>query len=161
MKTIFLSMLAIFCGIMANAQINIQMKPINIQSAATIEKIKIPFTQPPLVHNDGGWEKGPSNWTASNQFPLSYRGGLLFLDRGANGLIRYLMIEIKFKEAGSIEVTANSMTVTAPGFNGWKTVFGKTGQTVKQTIMTREGDFGKEINLYLKNFKPYKKSQVN
>lgn len=159
MKKMLIICLLIGLGTAALAQV-ILPKPASSQGNA-VEKIKIPFTQPPLVHNDGGWEKGPSNWAASAKFPLAYRGGLLFLDRGANGLVRYLMMEIQFREAGSIDVAASSMASTAPGFNGWKTVFGKANQTIKQTIITKESEFGKEINLYLKNFRPYKKSQVN
>lgn len=149
-----------FVGLAAKAQITLP-KPVSLQSMSTTEKIKIPFVQPPLVHTDGGWEKGPSAWANSVKFPIAYRGGLLFLDRGTSGVVRYLMIEIQFKEAGSIELAANSMSTTAQGFNGWKTVFGKANQTVKQTVISKESDFGREISLYLKNFRPYQKSQVN
>lgn len=40
-----------------------------------MEIIKVILSQPPLLHNDGGWEKGPSLWATSTKFPIEYRGG--------------------------------------------------------------------------------------
>jgi hypothetical protein len=147
----------------SKAQIRSQV-PLKIQIATSesdTEKIKISFPQPPTLHDDGGWEKGPSNWLAAIKQPVTYRSGLLFLDRKTNGLIKYFMVELRFAKAGTIDVTANSMAISRPGKNIWKTVFGKENEVVKQTIMCTESDFGTEMYLYLKNFRPYKRTQVN
>ena len=132
-----------------------------VKTTTDLEKIKIPFTQSPLLHDDGGWEKGPSLWTNSSKYPVSYRGGLLLLDRKTNGMVRYISINIRFKQTGSIEVTANSSGSTSVGFNTWKFLYGKEGQEQTLTFITKEAEFGREINLYLKNFKPYQHTQVN
>jgi hypothetical protein len=126
-----------------------------------IEKIKISFPQPPTVHDNGGWEKGPSNWLPAAKESIAFRSGLLFLDRKQNGLVKYFMVEIRLTKAGSIDLTANSMATSKPGKNTWKTISGKENEVVKQTFICTENDFGTEMYLYLKNFRPYKRSQVN
>jgi len=161
-KILILAFLSLACqGI--KAQIRSQV-PIKIQlptGQTDIEKIKISFTQPATLHDDGGWEKGPSNWQPAVKQPVNYRSGLLFLDRKKNGLIKYFMVEVKFNKAGTIDLTANSMAASSAGKNTWKTIFGKENEVVKQTIICTESDFGTEMFLYLKNFRPYKRSQVN
>ncbi|MET4081883.1 hypothetical protein ABIB40_001834 [Pedobacter sp. UYP30] len=124
-----------------------------------MDVIKIPFPQAPLLHDDGGWEKGPSNWVMSKKFPVEYTGGLLLLDR--NGMVHYLIAEVKFSEPGSIEISANSMGNSFIGLHPFKRVFGKKGEKVEMSIITKEKDFGNEINLYLKDFKPSHTQQVN
>jgi hypothetical protein len=154
-------LIAAFLGLAylgSKAQIRLQV-PLKIQTE--IEKIKISFPQSPTVHDDGGWEKGPSNWLPALKEPVIYRSGLLFLDRKQNGLVKYFMVEIRFSQAGAIDLTANSMATSKPGQNIWKTIYGKENEVVKQTIICTESDFGSEMYLYLKNFRPYKRTQVN
>ncbi|TCD28572.1 hypothetical protein EZ456_04060 [Pedobacter psychrodurus] len=163
MKKMLILALLGFTYLGSSAQIRSQV-PVKTQlptSQTDIEKIKISFPQPATLHDDGGWEKGPGNWLAALKQPVNYRAGLLFLDRKTNGLIKYFMIEIRFVKAGAIDLTANSMVTSQPGKNTWKTVFGKENEVVKQTIMCSESDFGTEVYLYLKNFRPYKRTQVN
>ncbi|KQM77165.1 hypothetical protein ASE74_18070 [Pedobacter sp. Leaf216] len=161
-KIIIVAFLGLIC-LGGKAQIQSQV-PIKIQIATSrsdTEKIKIPFPQPATLHDDGGWEKGPSNWQTSSKFPVSYRSGLLFLDRKKNGLIKYFMVEIRFNKAGAIDLTANSTATSKSGKNTWKTVFGKDNEVLKQTIICTESDFGTEMYLYLKNYRPYRRTQVN
>jgi len=155
-----------FLGLLSlgsKAQIQSQV-PLKLQIATSqsdTEKIKISFPQSATLHDDGGWEKGPSNWQTAVKYPVIYRSGLLFLDRKKNGLIKYFMVEIRFAKAGTIDLTANSMAISKAGKNTWKTIFGKENEVVKQTLICTESDFGTEMYLYLKNFRPYKRSQVN
>ncbi|RZL50848.1 MAG: hypothetical protein EOP00_02305 [Pedobacter sp.] len=136
-------------------------KPLADKSTAIngMEVIKIPFPQAPTLHSDGGWEKGPSSWTSSRKFPLEYRGGLLLLNR--NGMVHYLAPEIWFKEDGSIEISANSMGNSFIGLHPFKRIFGKKGEKKSLSVITKEAEFGTELNIYLKDFKPYKQQQVN
>ncbi|RBQ06689.1 hypothetical protein [Pedobacter miscanthi] len=155
----FLSLLSLG----GRAQIRSQV-PVNIQianSQSDTEKIRIPFPQPTTLHDNGGWEKGPGNWQQAIKHPVAYRSGLLFLDRKKNGLIKYFMVEIRFDKAGTIDLTANSMATSKAGKNTWKTIFGKQNEVVKQTIICTENDFGTEMYIFLKNFRPYRRSQVN
>ena len=163
MKKILIAMFLGLIVLCSKAQIRSQvpLKPQEFINQSKTEKIKISFPQPPTLHDDGGWEKGPSNWLPAVKAPVFYRSGLLFLDRKKNGLFKYFMIEIRFIQAGSIELTANSIASGRPGVNIWKTISGGENAVVKQTIICTEEDFGTEMYLYLKNFRPYKKSQVN
>ena len=166
MKNIILIILALI-GQSAMAQIQSQrpiivaQRPAKPQGQAIngMEVIKISFPQPPTLHSDGGWEKGPSVWTAAKKFPVEYRGGLLLLDR--NGMVHYLAPEILFKEDGSIELSANSMGNSFIGLHPFKRIFGKKGEKKPLSIITTEKEFGNEINIYLKDFKPYRSQQVN
>ncbi len=138
----------------------LKMEKPKVSGAITgTEVIKIPLNQPPLMHTDGGWEKGPSPWMASKKFPIEYRGGLLLLNR--NGMVHYLVPEILFKEDGSIGVSANSMGNSFIRLHPFKRIYGKKGEKKSLSIITNEKEFGNEINIYLEDYKPYTKQQVN
>ncbi|WP_316828924.1 hypothetical protein [Pedobacter miscanthi] len=155
----FLGLLSLESRSQIRSQVPIKIQISNSQSDT--EKIRIPFSQPTTLHDDGGWEKAPGNWQPAVKHPVACRSGLLFLDRKKNGLIKYFMVEIRFDKSGTIDLTANSMAASTAGKNTWKTIFGKENEVVKQTIICTENDFGTEMYLYLKNFRPYKRSQVN
>ena len=150
---------------MALAQINkpviIKRLPIENKNiiANKTEAYQINLSQPPVLHSDGGWEKGPSPWVDSKNYPFKYRGGLLLLNR--KGMVCYLMTEFLFRENGSIEVSANSMEGSPIGLHPFKRIYGKVGQITKLTVITKEKEFGAQMIIYVKEYKPFKQSQVN
>lgn len=163
MKIIIIPILICFSQI-AEAQIQTQknikiaQKPLVVTNEVAIkemEVIKVLLPQSPILHDDGGWEKEPTAWAASKKFPVDYRGAALLLDR--NGMVRYLSPWILFKSAGSIEVSANSMGTSFIGRHPFKRVYGKKGEVINLSFITTEKEFGKEINIYLKNFEPAKR----
>jgi len=70
-------------------------------------------------------------------------------------------IIVRQKLLATQSVPINSMGTSFIGSHPFKRVFGKPGETKLVTITTTEKEFGAELNIYLKDFKPNLSQQVN